>query len=338
MLSNTFFPVSLPRLLTGLLLWTHHGLSRDTSRVDGCLVIVDLTVKSDHRACSNHVPTESRQWHRISKDLYLNSSKIAIYLHVADTPEQSLITNDVIVAEIRVGNAEHSDLSSSQWESRPHGLRIRKENYTGLDQEVITEVDVLFGSDAVDPRDGWTLLPTSFQLDDIPGLPSARLTVRRGRAQPRKYQEALHASTNGKFKLLQISDQHMVTGPGACKNAIDAHGQVLPPSVADPLTVKFMEEVLDDEKPNLVLLTGDQLHHDILDSQSTLFKSVAPMIERKVPYASVFGNHDSEGKHVLSRESPHSAAMPCSRRPVVHMQSAMLTGAYGRCIPDVYTA
>ncbi|KAI6345153.1 hypothetical protein MCOR25_011048 [Pyricularia grisea] len=35
--------------------------------------------------------------------------------------------------------------------------------------------------------------------------------------------------------------------------------------------------------------------------QSALFKVVAPIIERSIPFAAVFGNHDSEGTHALSR-------------------------------------
>jgi predicted phosphodiesterase len=76
----------------------------------------------------------------------------------------------------------------------------------------------------------------------------------------------------------------------------------LPASEADPRTVAFLGEVLDIEKPDFVLLTGDQVHHDILDTQSALFKVVAPLIERKIPYAAVFGNHDSEGAYALSRK------------------------------------
>ena len=93
----------------------------------------------------------------------------------------------------------------------------------------------------------------------------------------------------------------MVTGVGVCKDRVDAHGKPLSESEADPLTIDFIGSVLDVEKPNLVVLTGDQLHHDILDSQSALFKVVAPFIERSIPYAAVFGNHDAEGAYALSR-------------------------------------
>jgi predicted phosphodiesterase len=94
----------------------------------------------------------------------------------------------------------------------------------------------------------------------------------------------------------------MVTGVGVCKDAIDAHGKNLPESEADPLTVNFIGKVLDVENPDLVILAGDQLHHDISDSQSALFKVVAPIIKRSIPFAAVFGNHDSEGIHALPRE------------------------------------
>ena len=76
----------------------------------------------------------------------------------------------------------------------------------------------------------------------------------------------------------------------------------LPESEADPLTVNFIGKTLDVEKPDLVILTGDQLHHDISDSHTALLKVVAPIIERSIPFAAVFGNHDSEGIHALSRE------------------------------------
>ena len=94
----------------------------------------------------------------------------------------------------------------------------------------------------------------------------------------------------------------MVTSVGVYKDAIDTNGKNLPESEADPLTVDFIGKILDVKKPDLVILTRDQLHHNISDSQSALFKVVAPIIERSIPFAAVFGNHDSEDIHALSRE------------------------------------
>ena len=178
-----------------------------------------------------------------------------------------------------------------------------RSKFSGKIDQAVTEVDVLFGVDAVDPRPQWTLIRSSLQLSAQPKVPVAKLSVLRGRAKPRPDAwAALRVREDGKFKIVQISDMHMVTGVKVCKDAIDAHGNDLPESKADSLTVKFIGKVLDVKKPDLVILTGDQLHHNIPDSQSALFKVVAPIIERSIPFAAVFGNHDSEGIHALPRE------------------------------------
>jgi metallophosphoesterase superfamily enzyme len=105
----------------------------------------------------------------------------------------------------------------------------------------------------------------------------------------------------------------MVTGVGACKDAIDADGGPLPESEADPLTVEFMGEVLDREKPDLVILTGDNVNFGVLDIQTILFKVVAPIIQRKIPWAVVFGNHDDEGKWALSHKYEAHISEPWDR-------------------------
>jgi predicted MPP superfamily phosphohydrolase len=146
-------------------------------------------------------------------------------------------------------------------------------------------------------------MDSSFQLNAQPKVLAARLSILRGRAKPRSDAgPVLRVREDGSFKIVQISDTHMVTGVGFCKDAVDADGNFLPESEADPLTVNFIEKILDVERPDLVILTGDQLHHDIPDSQSALFKVVAPIIKRSIPFAAVFGNHDSEGIHALSRK------------------------------------
>ena len=244
---------------------------------------------------------DPRIWHRVKKILYLYTSQQRAWLYVTLTNEEKLVSENLLVMDIRVGKPNPS--SDNSWESRPGGIWVLRSKFSGKIDQAVTEVDVLFGVDAVDPRPQWTLMRSSLQLNAQPKVPVARLSVLRGRAKPRPDAwAALRVREDGKFKIVQISDTHMVTGVGVCKDAIDAHGNHLPESEADPLTVKFIGKVLDVEKPDLVILTGDQLHHDIPDSQSALFKVVAPIIERSIPFAAVFGNHDSEGIHALPRE------------------------------------
>jgi hypothetical protein len=246
---------------------------------------------------------DPHRWHRIDKELYLYTAQQSAWLYVARAKEEELGAEDLVVTNIRVGEPPPNSGLDRSWESRPGGIWVLRSNFCGKISQVVTEVDVLFGVDAVDPRPQWTLTPSPLQLHAQPEVPVARLSVLRGRAKPRPDSPvALRVGQDGKFKIVQISDTHMVTGVGICKDAIDAHGEYLPESEADPLTVNFIGKVLDAEKPDLVIFTGDQLHHDIPDSQSALFKVVAPIIERSMPFAAVFGNHDSEGTHALSRE------------------------------------
>ncbi|KAI5241616.1 Metallo-dependent phosphatase [Aureobasidium subglaciale] len=244
---------------------------------------------------------DPQTWHRIEKELYLYTSQQTAWLYVALANEDDFSAEDLFVADIGVGEAPPNSSSSSQWESRPGGIWVLRRKFSAKNDRPVTEVDVLFGPDAVDPRPQWTLIGSSLQLDGQSMVLDVKLTVLFGRARPILGARAvLRVREDHRFKIVQISDTHMGTGVGVCKDAIDADGNNLPQSGADPLTVDFIAKILDLEKPNLVILTGDQLHHDTSDSQTALFKVVAPIIERSVPFAAVFGNHDSEGTAQMS--------------------------------------
>jgi hypothetical protein len=255
-------------------------------------VVTDLTVCIFSPTVSpSTCKLDSRIWHRIEKELYLYASQQSAWLYVALVNKEELrAAEDLVVVNISVGEQTPTD-SGTSWESRPYGIWLLRRKFSTID-ETVTEVDVFFGVDAVDPRPQWALMQSPLQLETHPKIPVARLSVLRGRAPRSDTPAALRVREDGKFKILQISDTHMVTGVGVCRDAIDAHGNDLPESDADPLTVKFIENILDIEKPDLVVLTGDQLHHDIPESHTAIFKVVAPMINRSIPFAAVFGNHD----------------------------------------------
>lgn len=264
---------------------------------------LDLSFGAETSLLSSRASYAGR-WRRINKELCLHMADSTAWLQVAEAMENELTTDDLVITDIEVGDHCPSDSFQTSWESRPGGVWLLRSNYTGESHRVVTSVDVLFGVDAVDPRPQWTTSQTPLQLGAMPEIPVARLSVRRGevKSEPVDPQPGLRVGKDGNFKIVQISDTHMVTGTGVCRDAIDAHGQPLPPREADPLTVKFLGRVLDAEKPDLVILTGDQIHHDTPDSQSALFKVVAPIIERSIPYAAVFGNHDDEGAYARSRK------------------------------------
>jgi hypothetical protein len=278
-----------------------------STRTNAHPVVTDLTVRvSDPAVPGSSCELDPQAWHRIEKDLYQYTSQQTAWLYVALANEESLAEQDLVVMGITVGEQPLNSKPGRLWESRPGGIWLLRSEFSGKISQAVTGVDVLFGEDAVDPRPHWSLTRSSLEIKALATAPLARLSFVRGRARPKPERAALRVSDDGKFKIVQISDTHMVTGVGTCKDGIDGDGKNLPESEADPLTVDFIGKILDVEKPDLVVLTGDQLHHDISDSQSALFKVVAPIIERSTPFAPVFGNHDSEGIHALSRKSPFS--------------------------------
>ena len=67
------------------------------------------------------------------------------------------------------------------------------------------------------------------------------------------------------------------------------------PCEADTRTLEFVGKILDDEKPDLVVLSGDQVNGDTApDAETAIFKYAELFIKRKVPYVTIFGNHDDE--------------------------------------------
>ncbi len=80
---------------------------------------------------------------------------------------------------------------------------------------------------------------------------------------------------NGNFKIAQFTDIHYGAEIEEAKES-----------------VRLIEETLDAEKPQLAFYTGDIVtKRPILQGWDEI---IAPAVERKIPWAVVFGNHDDE--------------------------------------------
>ena len=91
----------------------------------------------------------------------------------------------------------------------------------------------------------------------------------------------LKFNSSGEFKIVQFTDTHIDLIEGDNLKAYD-----------------IIKEVIDVEKPDLAVLTGDIVSQD---NPQEAFKRLAAGFEKaKVPWAIVFGNHESE--HNLSRK------------------------------------
>lgn len=102
---------------------------------------------------------------------------------------------------------------------------------------------------------------------------------------------------NGKFKIVQFTDIHFRANDPASDRA-----------------TKLMNEVLDAERPDLVIITGDIIYSK--PAKDALDGALAPIIKREIPWAVTFGNHDDEagwsrGEVMNSiMQMPHCLSLP----------------------------
>lgn len=85
----------------------------------------------------------------------------------------------------------------------------------------------------------------------------------------------LKFGADGTFKILQLTDTHYVSG--------------------DPRSLRAMQnvdEMLDLEKPDLVIHTGDIIFGK--PAEESLREILSPIVQRQIPFAVTFGNHDEE--------------------------------------------
>lgn len=206
-----------------------------------------------------------------------------------------------MVIDVSVGRLEPAQGDASdKWEAREYGLWVRRsaKKKSSDSDNAITDVDVLYGDDATEAREGWSITGTPLLLSGSLAH-SVHLTVRRG-APAEVKKPVPRIPDNGRLKIMQIADLHLSTGVGLCRDAVPDSYQG-GKCEADPRTLDFVTKILDEEKPDLVILSGDQVNGETApDAQSAFFKIAALLIKRKIPYAAIFGNHDDEGS--MSRE------------------------------------
>lgn len=110
-------------------------------------------------------------------------------------------------------------------------------------------------------------------------------------------------NSNGRFKIVQFTDIHWQWG----------HEK-------DLQTAKLMGDILDLEKPEMVVFTGDMISGKDLNTakayENAYSNLTRPIVERGIPWAAVFGNHDDEGcmsrkdQMALMRNIPYCLAQP----------------------------
>ena len=96
-------------------------------------------------------------------------------------------------------------------------------------------------------------------------------TINKEKESPRNF----FFNKDGKFKILQLTDTHYIAGDSRSVRALNN-----------------VNQMLDLEKPDLVIHTGDVVFGK--PAEQSVREILAPIAERKIPFAVTFGNHDEE--------------------------------------------
>jgi hypothetical protein len=98
---------------------------------------------------------------------------------------------------------------------------------------------------------------------------------------PVNAQHLLKFNVDGKFKIVQFTDVHYI-----------------PDDPRSHVALENIKEILEAEKPDFVIFTGDVVYGKPADKG--MHEVLGLVSERKIPFAVTFGNHDDE--HEMTRE------------------------------------
>ena len=85
----------------------------------------------------------------------------------------------------------------------------------------------------------------------------------------------LHYGKNGKIKIVQFADTHVIAQDPRSDRALDN-----------------IAAILDSEKPDFVIHTGDILFGE--PAVESVLAALKPLLDRGIPFAVTLGNHDSD--------------------------------------------
>lgn len=93
---------------------------------------------------------------------------------------------------------------------------------------------------------------------------------------------------DGSFKIMQMSD---------FQDFVNAEK-----TEANPRSLELMEKAIAQEKPDLVVMTGDQIggNMDAAQLQDYIAQMVAPLEAAQVPWLVTYGNHDEDATDALA--------------------------------------
>ncbi|XP_057784104.1 LOW QUALITY PROTEIN: probable inactive purple acid phosphatase 28 [Salvia miltiorrhiza] len=108
----------------------------------------------------------------------------------------------------------------------------------------------------------------------------------------------LRFRSDGTFKILQVADMHFGNGKlTPCRDVLESEFV----GCSDLNTTRFLERMIQLEKPDFVAFTGDNIFGSTAnDAAESLLQAFGPVMKSGIPWAAILGNHDQES--TMTRE------------------------------------
>lgn len=121
-------------------------------------------------------------------------------------------------------------------------------------------------------------------------------------------QTSLQFRKDGTFKIVQFTDIHIGADE---ENALDKK------------TFQRMDEVISTESPDLIAITGDLIWSHDGDHPKKTYERVLDHVQKwEIPFAIVYGNHDSEAnitrEEIFALQAPYEHSLAEAGPPDIH--------------------
>lgn len=202
-------------------------------------------------------------------------------------------------AEIKENGWVERDFESGLWIQRKSFKKAKQDARTDKDDSrdsvegMITALKVLYGDDVQYYVPNWNRTSTPLSVGRKYELPY--IFYRKGPLVKIPKPE-IKLDKSDRLRIAQISDLHMNSGHGICREVASSFDRdVYGECHADRLTLEFMDAALHNEIPDLIVFSGDLLlGAGVRDVETALIKAVSIAMKYKIPFATIWGNHDSE--------------------------------------------
>lgn len=256
---------------------------------------------------------------------YYHNSKIKtdyyLIIKLLSIDQTTKIITDVTTTN--KNDNDNSDSSSSSYEEiiiEPGKLSLyKKTQMVNVDQPIddklpiLRSIDVLFGNnDLIDSRPHHKSLHLSNSESMHTILSLNMMTLIDQNDLQEIHQQTINLrnsqlieTMNKKYKIMQLSDLHFGQDLGRCDDTNtssggggdgdgdgdgDEHVDEFKCS-SDLKTLKFIEKSIQEENPDLIVITGDLIDiHRSIDYKSILLKSLQPILAHKIKFIYTFGD------------------------------------------------